>query len=132
MNAFPFSSRKDIRRFARAAVLALGLALAAASLAAAQQPPPPAAPPPSMEGKTAEQVYLNIQVLKGTPAEDLNQLMHLMRADLGVDCEYCHVSTAVGNGAEKDDLEPKRVARKMLQMVMDINKTQFGGAQQVT
>jgi hypothetical protein len=58
--------------------------------------------------------------------------MHLMRADLGVDCEYCHVSTLVGMGAEKDDLEPKRTARKMLQMVMDVNKTQFGGAQQVT
>jgi len=116
-------------------VLAVALvsALASAQQPVVQQPPAPApAQAPSMAGKTAEQVYLNIQVLQGTPAEDLNQLMHLMRADLGVDCEYCHVSTTVGAGAEKDDLEPKQTARKMMKMVMDINKTQFGGAQLVT
>ena len=29
--------------------------------------------------------------LKGTPADELNQSMHLMKGALGVDCTYCHV-----------------------------------------
>ena len=46
---------------------------------------------PASEGKTAEQVYKNITALKGTPANELNQSMHLMKGALGVDCTYCHV-----------------------------------------
>jgi photosynthetic reaction center cytochrome c subunit len=114
----------------------LALVLAVASLATAQQPtaqqPPAAAVPADREGKKAEEVYKNIQVLQGTPAEDLIQVMHVIKGDLGVECEYCHVSTTPGMGAEKDDLEPKQTARKMMKMVMDINKTQFGGAPLVT
>jgi hypothetical protein len=45
----------------------------------------------SMEGKTAEQVYKNIKVLKGTPANQLNLAMHLVEGELGVDCTFCHV-----------------------------------------
>ena len=101
----------------------VGLVLAAAGIAAAQVSP-------ANEGKTAEQVYLNIQVLQGTPAEDFNQLMHLMRADLGVDCEYCHYEAE--NDFAKDGKEPKETARKMMAMVAEINKNNFDGKQVVT
>ncbi len=98
------------------------VALAAGALAHAQ------GGPPATEGKTAEQVYKNIQVLKGTPAGELIQSMHLLRGALGVDCEFCH--------EERDrsaDTNPnKATARKMMQMMIDINKTSFSGQQVVT
>jgi hypothetical protein len=84
--------------------------------------------PANMEGKTAEQVYKNIKVLTGTPADQLNPAMHLIRAALGVDCEFCHEET----NRAADTKRPKDIARKMMQMMMDINKTSFNGRQQVT
>jgi len=84
--------------------------------------------PQSMEGKTAEQVYKNIKVLTGTPAGQLNPAMHLIRSALGVECEFCHVAGAF----DKDDLPRKQIARKMMQMMMDINKSSFANLQMVT
>jgi hypothetical protein len=80
-------------------------------------------------GGPAEQAYKNIQVLKGSSAAEVNQTMHLMNAALGVVCEHCHVD---GGGRELDDRPAKAVARQMLQMVADLNRTQFGGRQAVT
>jgi hypothetical protein len=83
---------------------------------------------PSSEGRTAEQVYKNITALKGTPANELNQSMHLMKGALGVDCVYCHIEREW----EKDVKKPKETARTMILMMMDINRTQFAGRQVVT
>jgi len=83
---------------------------------------------PSMEGKTAEQVFKNIQVLKGTPADQLNEAMHLIEGATGMDCTVCHVEGAF----DKDDKPPKATARKMMQMVIDLNKNSFDGHQTVT
>jgi hypothetical protein len=102
---------------------AFGLALALALVASAQQP--------SLVGKTAEQAYKNIQVLKGTPADQLNLTMHNISGELGVECLFCHV----GHGNDLfplDDKPTKATARKMMQMVNDINKNNFGGRQVVT
>jgi photosynthetic reaction center cytochrome c subunit len=104
----------------RRAVSIAGFALAATVLAHAQGP--------NAAGKTAEQVYKNIQVLKGTPADQLNQSMHLIEGATGLDCTYCHIEGAF----DKDDKKPKETARKMMQMVIDINKSTFGGQQMVT
>ena len=79
------------------------------------------------EGKTAEQVYKNITALKGTPANELNQSMHLMKGALGVDCVYCHIEREWDK-----DVKAKPVARQMIIMMMDINRQQFGGRQVVT
>ena len=75
------------------------------------------------QGKTAEQVYENIKVLRGTPADSFNQMMHLMSGELGVDCEYCHLQ----KDRVSDELEPKRTARQMVKMTADINKKSFDG-----
>jgi outer membrane lipoprotein-sorting protein len=80
------------------------------------------------EGKTAEQVYKNITALQGTPANEMNQSMHLMKGALGVDCVYCHIEREW----EKDVKPPKQVARAMITMMMDINRRQFAGRQVVT
>ena len=62
---------------------------------------------PANEGKTAEQVYKNIKALQGTPANELNQSMHLMKGAVGLDCLYCHIEREW----EKDVKPAKEVAR---------------------
>ena len=70
------------------------------------------------EDKPAEQVFKNIQVLKGVTAGRLLNIMErgYTRA-LGVRCDYCHV---IGEW-EKDDKETKQTARDMVRMNADIN-----------
>jgi photosynthetic reaction center cytochrome c subunit len=85
-------------------------------------------PPPSLDGRTAEQAYKNIQVLRGTPASQMSQSMHLMSGALGVNCEYCHVEQAF----DKDDIPLKQTAREMIVLMMSINQSAFGGKQVVT
>ena len=100
----------------------VGLILAPALLTHAQ------GGPPSMEGKTAEQFYKNIKVLNGTPADQVIESMHQIRAALGVDCEFCHDDP----DRAADTKKPKETARGMIRMVMDINKNNFKGQQEVT
>ena len=80
------------------------------------------------EVKTAEQVYKNIQQLKGTPADQLNSAMQFIAVSLGVDCESCHVAGKY----EADDKNNKRTAREMMAMTAAINKDSFRGQRQVT
>jgi outer membrane lipoprotein-sorting protein len=109
-----------VRRFACACGVA-GLLLAGAASASGQVSP-------ANEGKTAEQVYKNIKALTGTPANELNQSMHLMKGATGMDCLYCHIEREW----EKDVKPAKEVARAMITMMMDINTRNFGGRQVVT
>ena len=78
--------------------------------------------------KTTEQAYKNIQVLKGVPADQLIPAMQFITASLGVQCDFCHVE----NAFEKDDKPPKQTARKMIQMMMTLNKENFQGQRKVT
>jgi len=71
----------------------------------------------------ADQVYKNIQVFKGIPADQLMPSMQFMTASLGVQCDYCHSE----NAFEKDDKETKQRARKMMRMMFAINKDNFDG-----
>jgi hypothetical protein len=80
----------------------------------------------------AEQVFRNIQVLKGISVADFMGTMGLMSAGIGFDCSECHNNA----GTEKvnwaaDDNARKLVARRMVTMVNEINKN-FGGAARVT
>src|ERR1700739_2170141 len=78
--------------------------------------------------KKAEEQFKNIQVLKGTPAEQLFPTMQFIAASLGVECEFCHVH----NAFDKDDKKPKKTARKMMEMMFAINKDNFEGHREVT
>jgi photosynthetic reaction center cytochrome c subunit len=80
------------------------------------------------ETKTAEQVYKNIQELKGTPADQLMPAMQFISAALGVECSFCHVQ---GNFAA-DDKRPKKTAREMMAMQASINQNSFRGQRVVT
>ncbi|MGB2897855.1 MAG: photosynthetic reaction center cytochrome c subunit family protein [Candidatus Acidiferrum sp.] len=88
-----------------------------------QQSAPSGAPP-----KLAEEQFKNIQTLKGIPADQVVPSMQFIGASLGVECEYCHVHGAM----EKDDKKPKVTARKMIAMMMAINKDNFEGRREVT
>jgi len=71
--------------------------------------------------KPAEQVYKNIQVMKGVPSPAVMGAMQFFSRSLGVKCDHCHVA----NEFEKDDKPAKNTARKMLTMVHQINGDNF-------
>lgn len=78
--------------------------------------------------KLSEQVFKNIQVLKGTPSDQLIPAMQFISSSLGVECSFCHVEGAL----EKDDKKPKQTARKMMQMMAVINQANFESKRKVT
>jgi len=82
---------------------------------------------PVQEIKTAAQVYKNIQVFKTLPASELDQTMAFISGTLGVKCNHCHT-----NPFEKDDKLTKQTARRMIQMVFDLNKGSFAGDKAVS
>src|SRR5689334_8619165 len=92
------------------------------------QAPPAKSPAESVAPKLAEEEYKNIQALKGIAADQVIPSMQFIAASLGVECEYCHVARAF----EKDDKKPKLTARKMIGMMMTINKENFEGHREVT
>jgi hypothetical protein len=117
-----------LARFAVATLTtALMLSLAGRAGVSAQQPPPPApqgaqppqGPPGGQGGRGGFQLR-NVQVLKDVPPDQFQLVMQYVAASLGVQCNYCHV---MGDNAS-DDKETKKTARKMMQMVSDLN-TQF-------
>jgi hypothetical protein len=101
-----------------------------------------------------EDVYKNIQVLKGLPADQMLTTMRFIRASLGVACTWCHVEPGEGDDAKVDNLaataakvhpgwyadEPareidtprKQMARKMMRMTAAMNKENFGGSNVIT
>ena len=112
----------------RAALAATGIAVVAlisAGLAVAQ----PAAPDKPL---MAEQVFKNIQVLKGIPVDDFMETMGIMTAALQFDCSDCHANAGTDRVDWAADTPRKRTARRMVAMVATINKDNFGGRQMVT
>ncbi len=105
--------------------LLLAIAGAWAQSTAPNGPKTPGAP---AGPKLAEEEFKNIQALKGIPADQVIPSMQFIAASLGVECEYCHVAHA----NEKDDKKPKVTARKMINMMMAINKDSFEGKRVVT
>jgi photosynthetic reaction center cytochrome c subunit len=83
---------------------------------------------PAAAPQTTEQVYKNIQVLKGVPADQLIPAMQFIAASLGVQCDFCHLE----NAFEKDDKKTKQTARKMMRMMFAINQDNFDGHREVT
>ena len=80
----------------------------------------------------AEQVFKNVQVLKGIPVDDFMETMGLMTAALQFDCSDCHTNAGTDSVDWAADTPRKRTARRMVTMVANINKDNFGGRQMVT
>jgi Photosynthetic reaction centre cytochrome C subunit len=106
------------------------VAVAVVPHAAAQQPGSAGATRPSL------------RVLQALPESQLFPLMNLVADSLGVRCDYCHVqrtpdltrtpSNVGGWVWDSDDKPQKRVAREMMQMVVDLNAGRFKGESRVT
>jgi photosynthetic reaction center cytochrome c subunit len=80
----------------------------------------------------ADDVFKNVQVLKGLTVDEFMGTMGLFSAALNVCCGDCHVGAGGSNPQWDKDVPRKVVARKMISMVNGINKANFGGAQMVT
>lgn len=86
------------------------------------------APAPQM----AEDVFKNVQVLKGITVSEFMATMGLFSASLGMSCQDCHAADDRAWENFAVDNARKRMARRMITMMAEINKAQFGGRQLVT
>jgi len=81
----------------------------------------------------AEEVFKNIQVLKGIPVDQFMGTMGFFSSSLGLNCTDCHSYDSGGDWAKyADDTPLKRRARTMVTMMQKINAENFGGRQMVT
>jgi hypothetical protein len=88
---------------------------------------------PAQRPPMAEEVFKNVQVLKGIPADEFMNTMGVFSAALGMSCEDCHAANDSKWENYAIDTSPKkRMARRMVQMMTAINKDNFGGRQTVT
>jgi outer membrane lipoprotein-sorting protein len=80
-----------------------------------------------------EDVFKNVQVMKGIPVNQFMDTMGFFSAALGLNCTGCHVAESLQDWAKfAEDIPRKRMARNMIRMVDSINKTQFGGRRMLT
>jgi hypothetical protein len=99
----------------------------AVALAEAAQAPPAQAP------QMTENVFRNIQVLKGIPIDTFFDVMGMFASSMGEDCTFCHSKEAVFRHEAFADPTPKIMrARQMIAMMNGINEANFGGRPLVT
>ena len=80
-----------------------------------------------------EDVFKNVQVLKGIPVNEFMETMGFFAAALGLNCTGCHVPESLQDWSKfADDIPRKRMARQMILMVNGFNKTGFGGRRMLT
>ena len=81
----------------------------------------------------AEDVFKNIQVLKGIPVGEFMDVMGFFSAALGSNCVHCHVDESLTHWEKfAEDVPRKRMARQMVLMMNAINKNNFGGRKVMT
>ena len=114
------------RSAAVAALLATGMGFALAERGSAQTAQTTRSP-------LAEDVFKNVQILRGIPVDEFMDTMGMFSAATGLNCTNCH---AADNGTSWDsyavDTRLKQTARRMLRIVNTINKDSFGGARSIT
>ena len=79
-----------------------------------------------------DDVFRNVQALKGIGVDDFMLTMGIMSAAVGSDCVGCHPSAGTDHVDWALDTPRKRTARRMVQMVASINRDNFNGRQVVT
>jgi photosynthetic reaction center cytochrome c subunit len=118
------------RQMVRAAAVVLLAAFAgnARQLSARQNGQPAQPPKPPL----VDDVFKNVQALKGISVDDFMLTMGIMSAAVGSDCVGCHPSAGTDYVDWALDTPRKRTARRMVQLVTSINRDTFGGRQVVT
>jgi hypothetical protein len=84
--------------------------------------------PPGKEDAPAEEVFKNIEILKGKAAKRLPGMMNALNGLLGVPCAHCHVK----DDWAKEEPAAKLTARKMFHMIGDINDSYFDHGNKVS
>jgi hypothetical protein len=93
----------------------------------AQQPAAPQAP------IMTENLFKNIQMLKGIPVDTFFDVMGMFASSMGEDCTFCHSKEAVFRHEAFADVTPRITrARQMMAMMTTLNKTFFQGQPRVT
>ena len=107
--------------------IALGIACWLGIVVTAQGPgAAPAAP-------TSDQVFKNIQVLKGIPVDQFMDAMGMFSSSLGYDCSSCHSQDIHYDRAAFATTTPLITrARQMIAMMNGLNEANFGGRPRVT
>jgi photosynthetic reaction center cytochrome c subunit len=113
------------RRSSLAVATGVVVWLASVALVVGQAPQPAAV-------QMSDQIFKNVQVLKGIPVDEFMGTMGLFSAALTVCCGDCHTGAGTSNPKWEDDPPKKRTARRMIQMVAAINRDSFNGRQVVT
>ena len=104
-----------------AAVCLIAVSIARGQAGQAERPP------------MAEEVFKNVQVIKGIPVDEFMDTMGMFSAALSLNCVDCHTA----DSAEKwenfgKDTALKQMARRMTLMVNAINKEHFKGVNAVS
>jgi len=89
---------------------------------------------PTGRPQVAGQVFKNVttSTLKGLTIDDFMGSMGVMSSALGFDCADCHTGAGTDKVDWANDTAKKVTARKMVEMVAVINRSNFGGAQLVS
>lgn len=88
---------------------------------------------PAERPQLAEQVFKNVQQLKGIPVKEFMGTMGMFSASTGLNCIECHVEEAGGDwGRYADETDLKRTARRMMAIVNSLNQGFFGGRRVVS
>jgi hypothetical protein len=100
----------------------LGSALLSAQTAAQEKP------------LLAEQVFKNVQVLRGVSVNEFMETMGFFAASLNANCTTCHGQDSGGSWESyaRDNIPQKQTARRMILMMNMINQTYFAGRQVLT
>lgn len=117
---------RAIRGLLAGVLATLVLCAVAAASASAQSEP---RPKPQM----AEDIFKNVQLLRGITVNEFLETMGFFSASLNMNCVDCHAEEAGGDWARyADDTEKKQTTRKMILMMRGINQSYFGGQRIVT
>lgn len=103
-------------------LLVMGIFLTSARVKAQDKPP------------LAEQVFKNVQVLKGMSVSEFMDTMGFFAASLDANCTTCHGQDSGGSWESyaSDKIPQKQTARRMILMMNMINQTYFSGRQVLT
>jgi hypothetical protein len=80
----------------------------------------------------AEDVFKNVQLLRGIPVKEFMNTMGFFSAATNLNCIDCHSPQGDSLDGYAIDTPLKQTTRKMIAMVNALNKTNFGGQRRVT
>src|SRR5436190_21300510 len=71
----------------------------------------------------SDQVFKNVQALKGIPVDDFLETMGIRAAALQFDCRVCQANAGTDRVDWPPDRRRRRMGRNMVNMVTGVNKT---------